>query len=123
MTIATPYVVLDNCKEEIKFYQSVLGGEINILRQQDDKVLNADLLFGSSKINFADVIAASSTLKGDYVKVILKLETDQEFHKVYQDLTDGGKINTPIFEAPFNGLLAVITDRNGIGWVLSHYRD
>jgi PhnB protein len=123
MTIATPYVVLDNCKEEIKFYQSVLGGEIKILRQQDDKVLNADLLFGSSKINFADVIAASSSLKGDYVKVILKLETDQEFHKVYQDLTDGGKINTPIFEAPFNGLLAVITDRNGIGWILSYYRD
>jgi PhnB protein len=45
-----------------------------------------------------------------------------EFRQVYEDLTVGGHINTETFEAPFNGLLAVITDRNGVGWVLSYYR-
>jgi PhnB protein len=114
--------VVDNCKEEIEYYRSVLGGEIKILRKQDDRVLNADLQFGSTKITFADTIASNPSLKGDYVKVMLKLETEEEFRQVYEDLTTGGHINVEAFEAPFNGLLAVITDRNGIGWVLSYYR-
>ncbi|QGQ99346.1 VOC family protein [Paenibacillus psychroresistens] len=122
MTIANPFVVVDNCKEEIEFYRSVLGGEIKILRKQDDNVLNAELNFGSTKIVFADTIAAKPSLKGDYMKVILRLETEEEFHMVNENLAAGGHINIEKYEAPFNGLLAAITDRNGIGWVLSYYR-
>jgi PhnB protein len=123
MKIASPFVVVENCKEEIEYYRSILGGEIKILRKQDDKVLNADLHFGSTKINFADAIAAKPALKGDYVKIILEIETEEEFRRVYKDLTVAGHINVEMYEAPFNGLLAVITDRNDIGWVLSYFRD
>jgi PhnB protein len=122
MKIVNPFVVVENCKEEIEYYRSVLGGEIKILRKQDDRVLNADLHLGSTKITFADTIASNPSLKGDYVKVMLKLETEEEFSQVYEDLTAGGHINVEAFEAPFNGLITVITDRNGIGWVLSYYR-
>jgi PhnB protein len=31
MKIVHPFVVVDNCKEEIEYYRSVLGGEIKIL--------------------------------------------------------------------------------------------
>ena len=84
MKIASPFVVVENCKEEIEFYQSILGGEIQILRKQDDKVLNANLLFGSTKINFADAFAAKPSMKGDYVKVILEIETEEEFRRALQ---------------------------------------
>lgn len=123
MKNVSPFVVVENCKDEIEYYRSVLGGEIKILRTQDDKVLNAELHFESTKINFADTTAAKPSLKGDYVKLILKLETEEEFNKVYEALTAGGRINVEKYEAPFNGLLAILTDRNGIGWVLSYYRD
>jgi PhnB protein len=53
---------------------------------------------------------------------MLKIETEREFRMVYDDLSAGGQINIEPYEAPFNGLLASITDRNGIGWVLSYYR-
>jgi len=122
MKIASPFVVVDNCKEEIEYYRSVLGGKVKILRKQDDNVLNAELHFESTKITFADTLAAKPSLKGDYMKVMLKIETEEEFRKVYEDLTAGGQINVEMYEAPFNGLLAIITDRNGIGWVLSYYR-
>jgi PhnB protein len=56
------------------------------------------------------------------VKVFLRLETEKEFHMVYEKLAAGGHINVEKYEAPFNGLLATITDRNGIGWVLSYNR-
>jgi PhnB protein len=122
MKIVNPFVVVDNCKEELEYYRSVLGGEIKILRKKDENVLSAELNFGSTKINFADTIATNHSLKGDYVKVALRLETEEEFRQVYEDLTAGGHINVEVFEAPFNGLLAIVTDRNGIGWVLSYYR-
>lgn len=122
MKIASPFVVVDNCTEEIEYYRSVLGGEVKIFRKQDDKVLNAELILGSSTIYFADSNAAKPSFKGDYVKVTLTLETEEEFRQVYEDLTTDGTIDSEVFEAPFNGLLAGITDRNGIGWVLSYFR-
>lgn len=122
MNIASPFVVVENCKDEIAWYQRVLGGEIKILRRQDEHVLNAELLLGSTKITFADVIAAKPAIKGDYVRVILKIETEAEFREVYASLTAGGQIVTAIYEAPFNGLLALVTDRNGVGWVLQYVR-
>ncbi len=122
MIIANPFVVVENCKEELKYYQSILGGEITILRKQGEEVFNADLHLGSSKITFADTLAAKPSLKGDYVRVFLKIETEEEFRKAYGDLAAGGHINTEVYEAPFNGLLAIVTDRNGICWVLSYYR-
>ena len=34
MIMACPFIVVENCKEELKYYQDVLGGEIQILRKQ-----------------------------------------------------------------------------------------
>lgn len=123
MIMACPFIVVDNCKEEIKYYQDVLGGEINILRKQGEEVLNADLHLGGVTIKFGDTQAARPSLKGDYVRVFLKIETEEAFHRIYGQFAAGGHINTDVYEAPFNGLLAVVTDRNGVCWVLSYYRE
>ncbi|MBW7453223.1 VOC family protein [Paenibacillus sepulcri] len=121
--MACPFIVVDNCKEEIKYYRDVLGGEINILRKQGDEVLNADLHLGGVTIKFGDTQAARPSLKGDYVRVFLKIETEEAFRHIYGQFAAGGHINTDVYEAPFNGLLAVVTDRNGVCWVLSYYRE
>ncbi|MGO4549142.1 VOC family protein [Paenibacillus sp. 2TAB23] len=121
--IAYPFIVVDNCKEEVKYYQSVFGGEIVILRKQGEEVLNADLNVGDAVLKFADTQAAKPALKGDYVRVFLKLETEEIFRKIYGEFSASGTINTEMYEAPFNGLLAIVTDRNGVCWVLSFYRE
>ena len=123
MIMACPFIVVENCKEELKYYQDVLGGEIQILRKQGDEVFNADLNLGGVTIKFADALAAKPLLKGDYVRVFLKIETEEVFRSVYGQFAAGGHINTESYEAPFNGLLAIVTDRNGVCWVLSYYRD
>lgn len=120
--IAYPFIVVDNCKEEIKYYQSVFGGEIAILRKQGEEVLNADLQVGDAILKFADTQAAKPALKGDYVRVFLKIETEETYRGIYNEFASSGTVNTEMYEAPFNGLLAIVTDRNGICWVLSFYR-
>jgi PhnB protein len=123
MIMAIPFIVVENCKEELRYYQDVLGGEIAILRKQGEEVLNADLRLGGVTIKFADTQATKLSLKGDNVRVFLKIETEKKFRNVYEQFAAGGYINAEAYEAPFNGLLAIVTDRNGVCWVLSYYRD
>jgi PhnB protein len=124
MITASPFVVVENCKDELKYYQSIFGGEIKILREHDNRALNAELHFEGTMISFAEVNAAKPSVKGDYVKVILKFDSEEEIWKAYNTLTVGGQIIREMYESPaFDGLLAMVTDRNGIGWVLSHKRD
>ncbi len=120
--IAIPFIVVENCKDEIKYYQSVLGGEIAILRKQGEELLNADLYVEGATLKFADTQAAKPVLKGDYVRVFLRIETEEAFRRTYEEFAAGGTINSEMYEAPFNGLLAIVTDRNGVCWVLSYYR-
>ncbi|SFE80437.1 PhnB protein [Paenibacillus catalpae] len=121
--IAQPFIAVDNCKEEIKYYQSVFGGEIVILRQQGDVVLNADLHVEGTSLKFADTQAAKPALKGDYVRVFLKIDTEETFRRIYDEFAGSGTIQAEMYEAPFNGYLAIVTDRNGVCWVLSYYRE
>jgi hypothetical protein len=121
--IAAPFIAVENCKDEIEHYQSVFGGEIEILRKQGEAVLNADLHVKGATLKFADTLAAKPVHKGDFVRVFLRIETDEEFRRIYGELAVGGSINAEAYEAPFNGLLAIVTDRNGVCWVLSFYRE
>jgi len=120
--IASPFIVVENCKNEIQYYQSVFGGEITILRKQGEEVLNADLHVEGATLKFADTQAAKPIQKGDYVRIFLRIETEEAFRRIYMEFAAGGTINTEVYEAPFNGLLAVVTDRNGVCWLLSYYR-
>ncbi|TCM92635.1 PhnB protein [Paenibacillus sp. BK033] len=121
--LAQPFIVVENCKEEIKFYQSVFGGEVVVLRKQGDTVLNADLHVEGTTLKFADTAAAKPMTKGDYVRVFLKIDTEAAFRRIYGELAVNGIVQTEMYEAPFNGLLAIVTDRNGVCWVLSFYRE
>ncbi|MFC4098793.1 VOC family protein [Paenibacillus xanthanilyticus] len=122
MMTVFPFIVVDNCMDEIQYYQRILGGEISILRKNGEDVWNADLLLEGATLKFADSQAAKPAAKGDYVRVFLKLDDEAAFRHVYERFAADGTINTEAYEAPFNGLLAIVTDRNGVCWVLSYYR-
>ena len=93
--IAQPFIVVENCKEEIKYYQSVFGGEIVILREQGDTVLNADLHVEGTSLKFADTQAAKPAVKGDYVRVFLKIDTEEAFRRIYDEFAGAGQYKRP----------------------------
>ncbi|GLX70369.1 VOC family protein [Paenibacillus glycanilyticus] len=121
--IVQPIIAVDNCKDEIQYYQQVLGGEVVILRRQGEDVLNADLNFDGATIKFSDVKAAKPAMRGDYVRVFLRIDTEEAFRRIYEEFGASGSIHTEMYEAPFNGYLAIVSDRNGVSWVLSYYRE
>ena len=51
----TPYIVVRDAKEAISFYQKALGAEVrNVTMTPDDKVMNAQLIFGDSILMLND---------------------------------------------------------------------
>ncbi|WP_308017603.1 VOC family protein [Alkalihalobacillus deserti] len=81
MKSANPYLFIENCKEEMKFYQGIFGGGIKnvqladgieMFKDHEDKILHAELHLGESVIHFSDTFG--SVNKGDNVKITLELE-------------------------------------------------
>ncbi|MNR67311.1 hypothetical protein D3C85_1912400 [compost metagenome] len=56
------------------------------------------------------------------MRVFVTIEKEEAFRTIYEELANEGAVNVEMYEAPFNGLLAIVTDRNGVCWVLSYYR-
>jgi PhnB protein len=49
-------------------------------------------------------------------------ESEEEIRKAYDALQAGGRVNIELYETPFRALIAAVTDRNGVGWVLRYFR-
>lgn len=67
---------------------------------------------------FADTLAAMPVRRGDFVRVFYRIEPEEAFRRIYGELAADGTINREVYAAPFSGLLAIVTDRNGVCWVL-----
>jgi PhnB protein len=118
MKSASPYIFLDNCLNVMEYYQELFGGEItNIQKTGDGKCLHAELHFGNSIIHFSDTF--SKVNAGDHVRIVLDCETEEEIRKVYESLSQGGRITLELQETFWGALHANLVDRFGIGWLLN----
>ncbi|MFC2949332.1 VOC family protein [Virgibacillus sediminis] len=127
MKSATPYIFIENCKQEMKYYQRILGGEIKnvhladgiaMFKGHEGKVLHGELHFKDCIIHFSDIFESVSI--GDQVKVCLEFDSEKEIRRVYRSFLDGGHA-APALQSTFWGALhANVTDKNGIGWLLNY---
>lgn len=121
MKSASPFVIVDNCKEAIEYYQNIFGGEVKILNEHAGKLMHAELHLGSSLIHFADSMGKVFS-KGENVKIILQFEYEDEIKKAYQALSSEGQVVVELQETFFGALHADLTDKNNIEWVLNYFR-
>ena len=49
---------------------------------------------------------------------VIRFASEEEIRSAYEALTAGGAIVKPLTETPLGGLIAAVTDRNGIRWNL-----
>jgi PhnB protein len=116
----SPFVAVNHCKEALKRYRAVFGGEIRILMEQNGQVMQAELHLGDFMIHFADTAMAKPAAKGDYVKVLVEFESKEALRKSYESLSADGQILIPLHQTNFGVELANVTDWNGIGWILKY---
>lgn len=133
MKALTPYLIFDgNCKEAMEFYQRCLGGELFTMPWEQapdgtppatpDRLIHAALTNGEMLLMSSDGQPGEAVQQGDSVMLSLGCDSDDEVADLYARLMDGGKEVMAPHDAFWGARFAMLTDRYGNTWMLSHDR-
>jgi PhnB protein len=118
------------CAEAFRFYEKHLGGKIGMMMthgqapdqtrinpEWKDAVLHARVSLGGTELMGADIPNAQP-MRSAYLS--LGVDSDTEAERVYEALSDGGKVLMPMEETFFATRFGQVQDRFGINWMIIH---
>lgn len=124
-----------NTLEAFKFYQSIFGGEFEMLQlmkdspvdpnlpaEDSDKVMHIALTLGKSvTIHGTDTIASMGhqLVKGNNFHLMLEPDTREETDRYFKALAAGGSSIQAMREEFWGAYYGSLTDKFGIHWMLN----
>lgn len=125
-----PYLAFKgNCKEAMEFYQSVLGGklelstfadyaskEMPVSDEQKDKIMHATLQNGSLSFMASD---AMNQKVGDNISLSIAGTDDTKLTGFFEGLSTGGKITQPLKSQVWGDKFGMLIDKYGINWMIN----
>ena len=131
-TTLVPYLNFDGqTAEAMKFYQSILGGELNIQTFAEagmaDKPEIADMVMHAHLKNEALNIMASDTnpdhspplAAGNNVNLSLNGSDEAKLTQVFNRLAAGGTVDMPLEKQFWGDTFGMLTDKFGIHWMVN----
>lgn len=128
-----PYLAFNgDCEEAMKFYQSVLGGELEISRfgdfaskempvsdDQKDKVMHSSLRNDRLSFMASDSMPGRPVVFGGSVSLSIAGGDEAELTKFFNGLSEGGKITMPLANQVWGDKFGMFTDKYGINWLVN----
>lgn len=114
-----------NALDAIALYQSAFGGEVSITRRGDvepsasdsekNQVVNASLVSSDLTIRVSD---RPDTSMEPQTRVELSIvgQDEDRLRKLFDDLSQGGTVRTPLSKQFWGDTFGAVTDKFGIGW-------
>jgi PhnB protein len=135
MTTINPYINFNgNAEEAFNFYKSVFGGEFEkIIRFKDvqspefpvtendaNKIMHISLPIGGNTLLANDVPESLGPVSENEnrSKIAVYAETKEEADKIFNGLSEGGKVEMPMAESPWGTYFAMFRDKYGIEWTV-----
>jgi len=136
MALINPYIHFNgNAEEAFTFYKSVFGGEFaKIMRYKDlssaehpvaendaNRVMHIALPIGKSNVLMgSDVleIMGQVTENDNRNTISISAESREEADKLFNGLSEGGKIEMPIADGPWGAYFGMFADKYGIEWMV-----
>ena len=116
----------------MEFYQSVLGGELEISRfgdyaspdmpvsdDQKDKVMHSTLRNDSLSFMASDVMPGRKMVFGDSVMLSIAGTDEAQLTKFFNELSDGGKVTIPLAKQVWGDTFGMFDDKYGIHWLVN----
>jgi PhnB protein len=137
MALINPYIHFNgNAEEAFTFYKSIFGGEFTkIMRYKDlssveypiaendaNRLMHVALPIGkSSMLTGSDVlgIMGEVTENDNRNTISISAESREEADKLFNGLSEGGKIEMPIADGPFGAYFGMFADKYGIQWMVN----
>jgi PhnB protein len=136
MAAINPYLTFNgNCEEAFNFYKSVFGGEFpgGIMRfnsapsdmeraeSEDNKVMHVSLPVGNTILMGSDRMESQGKgITGDNISISIVAESEEEAKKIFNGLSDGGKVTMPLDKTFWNAYFGMFTDKFGINWMVNY---
>jgi PhnB protein len=130
-----PYLFFDGRADEaIEFYKTALGAKLNrLMRYKDnpqgnplpspeagDKVMHAGLTIGETEVFISDGRCGGSAIFEGFT-LSLSAADEAEAERMFNGLSDGGKVDMPLAKTFFAKKFGMVTDRFGVSWmVIAH---
>ena len=126
-----PYINVPGGKarEAIEFYQSVLGGELNVMTFGDmgtegdlaTQVMHSQL---ETPAGFTLMVADAppemvQVTFGDNISVSLSGDDTEELTGYFNGLADGGNITMPLEKQVWGDVFGQVVDRFGVSWLVN----
>ena len=129
-TTLNPYISFkDNAKDALTFYQSVLGGELNIstfgefgdpTAPNADGVMHGDLTTSAGlRLMAADTPPGMSWNPGDNLSISLSGDDATELRGYWDGLGAGGKVTVPLERQMWGDDFGMLEDQFGIIWLVN----
>jgi PhnB protein len=128
----SPYLFFYGRTEEaMKFYQSALGGELDISRNSDspmgadvsaawkDKVMHSTLKGDGFDIMASDGREGSPQEKESNISLAIGLADEAKAKEVFDKLSAGGNVTMPLEKMFWGALFGQFTDQYGIDWMIN----
>jgi len=133
-----PYLNFNGTTEKaFSFYKSIFGGEFTALQRfkdmppseqqvpesEKEKILHIALPIGSGTVLMGSDISQSMGQKlitGNNVYVSLHPESKEEAQRLFDRLSEGGKVEMPLGKMFWGDFFASFTDKFGIQWMINY---
>ena len=137
MAQINPYINFNgNTEEAFNFYKSVFGGEfLTIMRfkdfsnpenpiekEEENKIMHIALPIGNNILMANDVPKSLGRVNENEnrSKIAITAESLEEADKLYNGLSNGGKIEMPIGDSPWGTYFGMFRDKYGIEWMVDY---
>lgn len=137
MRAVNPYLnFAGNTEEAFKFYQTVFGGELQIVRFKDmgdnsmgvpdedlDKVAHIALpLREGAMLMGTDTLESfgQSLTVGNNFSITIESESAEEAERLFNALSDGGNVGMPLEPTEWAEKYGMCTDKFGVQWMVNY---
>lgn len=128
-----PYLSFDgNCAEAMRFYERVLDGELKAMMKNsenpdacelppgnDERIMHAMLQAGDLSLMAGDALAGQPYEPMQGFTLAVTYPTLEEARRVFDALSDGGKVTMPFAPTFWAKGCGMVTDRYGTPWVVN----
>ena len=129
--ILNPYISFrDNARAAGEFYQSVFGGELNVMTfgdmpgvptdpSEQDRVMHSQLTTDNGLV----LMCADTPTGMDHEpfngSISLSGDDETALTDYYNKLAEGGEIGEPLTKAPWGDTFGMLKDRFGVHWMVN----
>ena len=136
MKAVNPYLLFQGNTEEVfKFYQSVFGGKLQIVRYKDldnnmgasgedlNKIANVALPVGKNAFLMGNDVLDSFNIpltNGNNFSLNLETENIKETERLFEALSQGGQSKMPVQETEWAERFGMCVDKFGVEWSFNY---